>query len=442
MKKSVIAIAVVAAAVVVGAPYVTGSIAESETRKIAEMMSSKPAEYGVATITAYERGYRSSTVSYDYELPVGLAVMTGAEGVFKYDCDYSHGIVGIDYSCHFNGNEGYAKFVTEHFNGEDPLSITGDISAFGGWSQELSTKLIDQTMEDGTVMKIEPSRIVVESDSGMSAFDSTAKIGAINISDKDGTLKMQPSVMDWVLKPTESGLFEADYSMEVGEFDFAKDGQNVKMSGVSMTGENVERGDKMDSSVMVKMKTVSADGPSPFSVEDAVISMDFLGVSSEALLEYQEFVNSMQDDLMASLDTNGELDIDPNQMMALLPVIEKMLDKDLNLKMAFSGDLMGKPNALDIDIKLLEKMSFAQFSAFMFNPESVLEKLTVNLNTSLNKELIDSNPAVAPMISNSPLFSKDGSSYETKIKLGAESEVNGKKVTFQELQSMVMSGMM
>lgn len=442
MKKSIIAIAVIAGAVVIGAPYITGSMAESETRSMVEQLNANSAQYGSATITAYDRGFRNSKVSYEYEFPAGLAAMTKLEQTFKYDCEYAHGITGIDYSCDLNSNEFYQKMVSEHFDGQDPISITGAISAFGGLTQEIASTAIDKTAEDGTVLKLQPSRLLIESDASFSVFDSTAEFGEMNLSGGDGSIKMKPSSMDWRLKPTESGLYEGDYSMSVGELEMVNDDQSTSLVGLNLSGSNVERGDKMDSSLVVKVKSMAAQGVQTMSIEDAVISFDLLGLNSQALVEYQEFITNLQTDLMAEIQQGGEPTMDPNQMMAILPIVEKMLDKDLNLKMSVAGKLMGKPNAVDVDVKLLEKTSFAQLSAFMFNPESILKSFDVRLSTSLNKDLINGHPMAGPMIGKSPLFTQDGDSFETKIKLGAESEVNGKKVSFQELQGMVMSGMM
>ncbi len=442
MKKTIIAIAVVAAGVLVGAPYITGSVAESETRTAVDSMNAKSAQYGSLEIVNYERGFRSSQVSYEYELPAGWAVMTQLEGALKYDCEYAHGIMGIDYHCHFRANEGYAKFVAENFGGEDPVSITGEISAFGGVTQEITSKAIDKSVDGGSVLQIDSSRIFIESDSSFSVFDSTAEIGKIKVVDEKGEVAVEPSTVSWKIIPTESGLYEGDYSLETGALNIIADDNKVMMSDLAITGSNLESDGKMDSSVQMSFDRISAEGPESVSFEDGRFSMGFLGLSSAALLEYQEFIMTLQTDIMANVEQGGEPNVDPNQLMALLPIVEKMLDKDLNLKMAASGKLMGKPNSFDMDVKLLEKTSFAQLSAFMFNPESVLKNFDIQLSASLNKELIGDHPAAGPFIEKSPLFTHSDKNYEAKIKLGAESQVNGKKVSFEELQGMVMSGLL
>lgn len=441
MKKSIIAIACVAAAGIAGAPYITGSMAESETRKMIEEFNANADEYGVTTIASYERGYSSSKIAYEYNLPSSLSTLTGFNETIKYNCDYAHGMTGIDYSCDLKANPGYQKFIDDELGGVDPVSITGGMSAFGGFSQEIATTAIDKKMQDGSILKLAPSEIIVKSDGGFTVFDSVANLGAIELSDADGSLSVSPSTMNWKMKPTELGLFEGDYDMSVASVNFVDANQRTKLDGISLSGASVERGDKMDSTVKMSVKSMSGEGAQAIALDDAVFSVDILGVNSQALVEYQEFATKMQSDLLASLEEGNEQAVDPNQMMAMLPIIEKMLDKDLNIKMAFSGNVMGKPNSADIDLKLLDKTSFAQLSAIAFNPESVLQYFDIKLNTSLDKSLVDGHPAGA-MVAGSPLISQDGEAYKANLKIGAESEVNGKKVSFQELQGMVMSGMM
>lgn len=441
MKKSIIAIACVAVAGVVGAPYITGSIAESETRKIVEEFNAKSDEYGVTKIVSYDRGFGSSTVAYEYNFPQSLSALTGFEDTIKYNCEYSHGMTGIDYTCDLKANEAYKSFIDTELDGVDPVSITGGLSAFGGFTQKIATTAIDKKMDDGSVLKLQPSEIIVESDSGFTVYDSVAKLGAFELSDENGSFSMSPSTMDWTVKPTDLGLFEGDYSMSIDSINFVDANQRTKLDGMEISGSSIERGDKMDSIVKLQLKSMSGEGSQAMSIEDATFTADILGVNSQALVEYQEFAASIQNDLLSSLEEGNEQQVDPNQMMAMLPIIEKMLDKDLNIKMALAGDLMGKPNSMDIDVKLLQKTSFTQLSAIMFNPESVLQNFDIKLNTALNKGLIDGHPAGA-MVASSPLFAQTGDDYQASIKLGAESEVNGEKVSFQELQGMIMSGMM
>ena len=68
MKKTLAVIAVSGVALWFGASYLSGSIAENETRKLVSQLNNNPDEYGVAQITSYERGVHNSTVQYQYKV--------------------------------------------------------------------------------------------------------------------------------------------------------------------------------------------------------------------------------------------------------------------------------------------------------------------------------------------------------------------------------------
>lgn len=442
MKKSIIAVACVGA-VVLAAPYITGSIAETETRNMTAELNKSPNEYGTTNIVSYDRGYGSSQISYEYTLPAILAKAFDYEGTVLYDCDYSHGFVGIDYDCNFRSNAGYQKFVEEEFAGDDPILITGGISAFGGFTQKLATKSIDKVV-DGTAFKVAASEIVIDSDSSFSDYDGTAEFGAIEIVDEKQSMVLSASEMDFSVQATEWGIYVGDYSVSLDSIDMVAEDNKTKMENFTVSGFAKERGDKIDSSAVFKVGAMAVEGASGGKVEDATLTMDILGVDAQAMAEYQEFARNMQSELLGSLDETGgeQPSMDPMQMMGVLPILEKMLDKDLNIKMSFNGDIMDKPNSINIDVKLLDKLSFTQLSGFMFDPESVLKNFDIKLAASVDKELANSNPMVGPKMGQSPLFEADGSAYETDIRIGEKSKVNGKEVSFQELQGMLMSSAM
>ncbi len=71
LKKIIIVLIILAVALVVGAPYFTGKIAETETLKMVEKAKEDPSLYGKMEIVSYDRGYRStnSSVSVSGLLP-------------------------------------------------------------------------------------------------------------------------------------------------------------------------------------------------------------------------------------------------------------------------------------------------------------------------------------------------------------------------------------
>jgi len=439
MKKSLVLIAVVVVLGLVGMPYLTGSVAESETRKIVAQFNQKSDEYGTTNIANYARGIRSSQVEYEYTLPAHLAAIIGLNDTLKYNCDYTHGITGIDYDCNLRSNSAYAALIEHYFANEDPLLITGSISALGGFTQQIATREIDQKLNNGGVVKIAPSSIFIEANGNFSELTSTSNFGGMEFSNADGSATLTEGSVYWLLKPTEIGLFETEYAVTLADISVVSEQQKVKMQGFNMAGSLEERGDTMDSALNVTLKSYEAEGQQSIAVENLSLLVNALGVNSQALLEYQEFATSLQSKLLATAGEPSQSQLDPNQMLALLPIVEKMLDENLNIKLALSGDVFGTANEAAIDVKLLKKTSFAQLSAIVFNPESVFENMDIRINSSVNKSLAQSHPLLGPTMANSPLILSDGDNYTSDIKIGAEPMVNGRKVTFQELQTMVLS---
>ncbi len=440
MKKALIAVVVLAAGGVAAMPYFTGKVAETETRRMVGEFNANPEQYGTTTIASYERGYGSSTVQYDYEPPFMLAEILDVDGPLKYDCDYQHGIMGVDFSCNLLRNEAYKKIVEDVFKGVDPIAITGAFSASGDLTQNIDVAEIDSD-EDGVVFKLKPSRFTLSADKAMTVFDTKTEIGAMQFTNAEGSLNLAASELDMVIKPTELGLAEADYEMRIGDLNFVDQGQKTAIKGVEMSGTGVERGENMDYTLNMKIASLNAEGEQAFTVDNLVVDSKTLGLNSQALVDYQAFATQMQLDVLQQLESGEQKEPDPAQFMAILPIIENMMNEGLNISLAVSGDVMGKPNSAGIDFKLLKKTSFTELSAFMFNPEAVLGNLSLDVKTSLNKELVQSNPAVGAMIGSNPVFQDADGNYQTAIKVGAESSVNGKTVSFQELQGMLLSGM-
>ena len=95
MKKTIIGLAIAGPALWLGASYITGSIAESETRNLVDQINQQSLEYGTAEISSYDRGVRSSSIRYSYSLPSSLAVMTGFKEKIEYQCEYDLSLIHI-----------------------------------------------------------------------------------------------------------------------------------------------------------------------------------------------------------------------------------------------------------------------------------------------------------------------------------------------------------
>jgi len=91
MKKLIIGMSAVAAAVVVGVPYLTGKVAEDKSKELVDQINASASHLGTVEVLDYQRGFRSSTSDYKYRFSKPYQELTKLEEI-EYSCDIGHGI--------------------------------------------------------------------------------------------------------------------------------------------------------------------------------------------------------------------------------------------------------------------------------------------------------------------------------------------------------------
>ena len=433
MPKIIIIALVVAAVGLSGAPYLSGFIAEKETRNLANALN-EDGRYGQIDIVAYERGMRASRVEYEYKLPAYWQALSETSDPIKYACDYAHGMTGIVYNCDFKSNPAYEAVMEQYFAGEDPLSITGNISTFGGSDQTIELKALEQNLEDGAALKLAAVKVVIESDSGFKEHDGKARIGALEITSTDGSFTLTDSEISWDTSTAPSGLMLVDFEASVEDLGFTDQQQTLFMRGLTIRAALDEKNGKLASKFLLASKAVNG---APVAIEDFKMGLAIAGLDSAALLEYQAFIENIQAEILESGEAwPPEL----SRVMPMLPILEKMLNKGLGVKLDLNVRLDDTPNSLEFDVNLLEKTTFSQLTAFMFAPESILKHFDIRLSASLDAGLLDNKLGVGPILAASPMVVADGQTYTTSLKLGAQPELNGEPISIEELQIILTQG--
>lgn len=432
--RKIIIIALVAAAIgLSGAPYLSGFIAEKETRNMANTLN-KDGRYGQIDIVSYERGMRSSRVESEYTLPAYWQALLETSDPIKYACDYAHGMTGIVYNCDFKSNPAYEALMDQYFAGDNPLSITGNISAFGGFDQTIELKALEQTLEDGAALKLAAAKVVIESDSGFREHDGKARIGALEITSTDGSFALTDSEISWDTSTAPSGLMLVDFEASVEDLGFTDQQQTLSMRSLTMSNALDEKNGKLASKFLLASAAVNG---APVAIEDFKIGLAIAGLDSAALLEHQAFIENIQAEILESGEARP---LELSRVIPMLPILEKMLNKGLGVKLDLKARLDDTPNSLDFDFKLLERTTFSQLTAFMFNPESILQHFDIRLSASLDADLLDNKLGVGPILAASPMVIADGQTYKTSLKLGAQPALNGEPISIEELQMMLTRG--
>ena len=135
MKKSVFIGIVLTIALLLGAPYLSGKIAETQTLKWVDAINRESKLYGDLDVLSYHREFASSRAKYAYTPPLLLAKILQSNDAIEYSCDSQHGVWGVDFACQLERAGAYTEFVEQQLAGVDPLSMHGSLSAFGKITQ-------------------------------------------------------------------------------------------------------------------------------------------------------------------------------------------------------------------------------------------------------------------------------------------------------------------
>jgi len=439
LKKLIIVIAFVLAALLFGAPYYTGKVAEAETLKLVDSMNQSSAEYGSTEVLNYDRGLRSTTARYKYTPPAPFETFSKEFGDIVYACESNHGVTGIDYTCALEGESAYSKFVDEKLDGKDPLSVFGSISAFGGITQTIALDEVKGLEVDGATLNFPKAQISLATDTNASSFDISGGSDAFEMEGNGEKLSVGKMTIEGDFSQVTGSLFTGDMLMKVDHVNTVGALGESSFKGLSVSSDASEQGDTLSSKVLFSIKEVVAPGLPFETAEDINFGLDLAGLDTQSVIEYQEFVQQVQRDTLAALENGSE--VDPNQMAQIMPILEGMLKEGLKVNSKMSAKLNGKPNEIALDLKLLESLTLAQMGLFMTNPDDALAKLDVSLDASLDKALVDAQPLAAAFIAQSPLMAAGSDDYSVDLKLGKKIELNGKAMSFSELQVLVFSSL-
>ncbi len=440
MKKIIIPVVIIAA-IFVGAPYITGKIAETETKKMIDGFNQSASTYGTTEVLSYDRGFRSTQARYKYLPPSQLTGFTKEFGEIVYACDSSHGVIGIDFNCKLEGESAYSKFVAEKLNGKDPLSIYGSISAFGGISQTIALEEVKDFELDGASITIPNSKITVDTDAKGSSIKLSGGSDAFAMQGNGQTMKVGTMSLSGDMERAGEGLFIGDFVMDLESFTAEGPLGETTIDSMSVRTETGQSGDNLSSNAVISIKEI-VSAVMPFeSVKDLSMAMDINGLDKQAFIEYQKIAQQMQADAMLALEENQEQAMPQAQMAQLMPALEKMLKQGLDVSSKVSAELNGENNDVALNFKLLENLSFAQMPQFMTAPDEALKKVNIKLDASLAKQVVDGQPMVAAFIARSPLVSANDNDYALNIALGEEISLNGKSMSFAELQALVFSSL-
>lgn len=439
MKKLIILALVVIGVVLFGAPYVTGKVAEGEALKLVELINQSPLKYGNTEVVTYERGFRSTKSSFRYTPPPLLSSIGGPQDI-KFNCDTKHGVTAVVYRCKFIGNEAYTEFVAEKLDGKDPISMTGSASLFGGLEQTFSIDAVRDFQADGSIVNLSRTELTIESNSDFSNHDFSGYTDGLSLLDGTDLVSVGEIRFSGDLNKSASGIYTGDSQFNVASLTSRMGNKTFEVNELVLETNTKENGENIDSSMSLQIKKFLS-AATPFeNIENINLDVSVNGLNTEAFAEYQSFTQRLQNELLASVESQQEPNVDPAKGAEIVPIIEKMLNTGLGLDTTLSVTLDGEPNRAKFKLALLDAVTLEEMELLAVAPQRMLEKFEIELSASLAKIIVESLGVLSATVGQSPMFEKSSKSYQMDVTLGKEITLNGNTITLEELQMLVMNG--
>ena len=455
--KKIIVVLLVIGAVIAAAPFVTGYFAEGENRRIMEAVNLDKAANGQIDIVSYDRGYMSAKVEYEYHFPLQMQTVFPSDEPVKLSCDYEHGFGRVNYACSMLKNEFYTSFLQDYLDGNDPLSITGSASAFGAMEQVISLDALSGTVPEGGTFSLQASRLVLQTDKALTKFDVNGAIGDVEMVDSKGTFIIKGGKITGSVESIGHGLYTGDTTMVVDSMSLKSPISDMTLESLEFRSDVQEVGENLDMRMDYSLGSfISAEGALPnaegslpnaeaslpgaessltLNISDAEISMQMLGMDTNAMIAYQDWVRDMQ---AAMTDVDGNVDaLAMPDAMGITQIMDMAFKKDLQLNLRGAAKVNGGANSLNLSVKLLESMTAQELQSIMVDPDSAFKSIELDLDAQLDKAMVESTPNGA-IVSQNPLFRPNDKGYAIALKLGPTSSLNGEATNASQLMGMLM----
>ena len=438
MKKSVFIGIVLTIALLLGAPYLSGKIAETQTLKWVDAINRESKLYGDLDVLSYHREFASSRAKYAYTPPLLLAKILQSNDAIEYSCDSQHGVWGVDFACQLERAGAYTEFVEQQLAGVDPLSMHGSLSAFGKITQTLEFDAIANLDVDGQSVSTPRAIMTIETNQAMSALAFNGQVDAFEVENENRRFSLGKISFTGDIEAIADVFLVGDFAMSLDTFSLKNAGNEVALAGFSVYSESLENGDNLDSYSIVKIASLETSDATVADVEDFTLTTELNGLDTAALLEYQALSMQLQREWLATLESSNVANSDQNTLLQMLPIIESMLKPGLEIKIAAQAKLDGTDNSVALSSLLLEPLTLAQMPLFLADPEAALKKLDSHIDASLAKSFVDLQPIVAGIIAHSPLIEVTADHYQLTLTMGNEIELNGQVISLQTLQSLAL----
>lgn len=435
MKKVIVAVAGISVIVVAAMPWVTGWIAETSTEAVFSAINQRSFEYGSVTVLDYQRGYKSTDLSFQWTPP---ALYQSRVQRVELGCRGVHGFLSYAYSCTISHADEYTDFVKQYLQGHDPLSVSGSVDLLGNVTQSLQLTPFTWHEENAGSLTTDGAEFSVTISRDLSRIDLAGSAGPISVEQDQDKVQLSPVQLQ--------GHFSVnDYGISIGQITSALE-QLVLTDSSGATTFNAlqlemltdEHKENLDLSYLLTIADINRTELADTEVSNLQLSFALQGLDMEhyAAIE-QQFAEFGQRAMAAS--SQIEMQAEQMQLMsAIVPHAEALLKPGLTFRSHLAADLNREPLGFDLDWALIQRMTSAELVALMFNPPALVNKMTAHVAVQIPSVLLAKEPVLAARLQNSPLFTTSANGASTQIVLEKDNvTLNGKPTTIPALMEQL-----
>jgi uncharacterized protein YdgA (DUF945 family) len=302
VKKGVIAVLVLLAALILVSPAIVGRLAEKSMDENLNWAATESGELKVSS-EQFERGWFSSEGRHRIEISDGhlMNALSTAGGVDAGDLPalvistrIDHGLIpvtsmGRDGGSLAPGLGSALSTMQIEVPGEEPVDIPGTIYSkisLGGELQSSYVLEAGKHSQDGMEATWSDSNIDVTTDPGSGRVDFDGKIGPLKVTDGRSTTSLQSARVAGTQSPTRfDGIVVGDIDFELEGLALAE-GPNpaIRMSSAAVSGSSRLDGDDIagEGKAQVAMEGLPGLGSLAYEMELSMAGLDAATVSSMA----------------------------------------------------------------------------------------------------------------------------------------------------------------
>ena len=306
MRKSIVALLVIAAVVVLISPGIIGRIAEESVESNLQWAANENDDI-VVTSARFERGWFSSqgrhrVEIHDPEIRDALATLAGrdpygGDPTLVIDTRIDHGIIPVTSLGRTEGSlapglgRGVSTLVIEYPDGAS-VAVPGTVYSSIGLSGVLTANYIAESGSleaDGSTASWGDANIEISTDHKAQSFDIDGSIASLAVSDAGDTLRLGETTFSGVQRPSRFGISMGDFEMRAASVAVEEAGiETYRLGPVTLAATSDIEGDRVNGDFRMSIGALAVPGYGESDFDVAIRFEDVDGASLGRMVQKLE----------------------------------------------------------------------------------------------------------------------------------------------------------